>query len=137
MRTKWERINRTHGKRKSNYPSFDKALDLHFGYDLPNDKEDLKRRMKDYGFLVRNDVKEDVTDLQSQHAWNYLVKKYFPYQKEITDYYGTETYSVNRKTKKPNYVYRASRNIEYKGKKYRRGQFMPNQSMLEGVEDND
>jgi len=130
MKSKWERINRQHGKRKSNYPSFDKALDLHFGYDLPKDKEELKERMKDYGFLVRDNVKEDVTELQSNHAWEHLVKKYFPHQKDITDYYRTETYGINRKTKKPNYVYRANRNIEYKGKKYKRGQFLPKQEML-------
>jgi len=129
--SKWERINRTHGKRKSNYPSMDRALDLHFGYDLPKDKDELKKKMKDYGFLIRDNVKEEVTDLQINHSWNYLVRKYFPQQKEITDYYRTETYGVSKKTKKPVYVYRANKNIEYKGKKYRRGQFLPSQEMLD------
>jgi hypothetical protein len=128
--SKWERINREHGRRKSNYKSFDKALDLHFAYDTPTNKRTLSDKMKDYGFHTVNNEKDEPTDKQLNHAWDYILKNYLPKQKEITDYYQTETTGISHKTKKVNYRYRASRNIEYKGKKYRKGQFLPSQRML-------
>lgn len=128
--TKWERINRQHGKRKSNYKSFDKALDLHFKYDTPTNKKDLSNDMEKYGFHVVDNKKDTTTDKQLNHAWEYILKHYLPKQKEITDYYKVETTGISHITRKPNYRYRATRNIIYKNKKYRKGQFMPKQEML-------
>jgi hypothetical protein len=129
--SKWERINREHGRRKSNYKSFDKALDLHFSYDTPTNKRTLSDKMKDYGFHTVNNEKDEPTDKQLNHAWDYILKNYLPKQKEITDYYQTETTGISQRTKKVNYRYRANRNIEYKGKRYRKGQFLPKQEMLD------
>jgi hypothetical protein len=131
MKTRWERINREHGRRKSNYKSFDKALDLHFSYDTPTNKDDLSNKMTDYGFHVVDNDKESPTDKQLNHAWEYILKNYLPKQKEITDYYQVETTGISHTTRKPNYRYRATRNIIYKNKKYRKGQFMPKQEMLD------
>lgn len=129
--SKWERINTQRNRRKNNYPSFDRAIDLHFQYDTPNNKEDLEGEMERYGFHVVDNEKQTPTEKQLNHAWEYILKKYLPKQKEITDYRGSsEVYGISNKTKKPNYRYRANRNFIYKGKKYKKGQFI-SQTMLE------
>ena len=117
---KWERINSRN--RRSNYPSFEKSLDLHFGDKPPKNKEELSKLMKDYAFRIASikGVQEKIepTEKQLNYAWTYISRKYFPYQEHIEDYYRTETY-------RKKYVYRANKNIEYKNKKYRKGQFLP------------
>jgi hypothetical protein len=124
---KWERIESR--KRHSNYPSFEKSLDLHFGDEPPKNKEQLNRLMKDYAFRVSSikgiQEKVEPTDKQLNYAWNYIKSKYFPYQPHIEDYYRIETYGFYVKTRKPRYIYRATKNIEINNKKYRKGQFIP------------
>ncbi len=118
MNRKWERVNSQ--RRKSNYPSFERALDLHFGNNPPNKIEELNRLMTDYAFRVKDNEKLEPTEKQLNHAWQYIKRNYFPQQQIIDNYYRTEKY-------KKAYVYRANKNIEYKGKKYRKGQFIPKQ----------
>jgi len=131
MKSRWERINRTHGRRKSNYKSFDKAIEVNFAYDTPTNKRKLSDKMKDYGFHVVDSIKKEPTDKQLNHAWEFILKHYLPKQKDITDYYKIETTGISHITRKPNYRYRATRNITYKNKKYKKGQFMPKQEMLD------
>jgi len=130
QKKKWEHINKRQ-RRKSNYPSFDRSLTVHFAHDTPTNKKDLTDKMKDYGFYVVDNKKLEPTEKQLNHAWDFILKHYLPKQKEITDYYGVETTGISHKTRKPNYRYRATRNIVYKDKKYRKGQFMPKQEMLD------
>lgn len=122
--SKWERINKQHGNRKSNYPSFDKALDLYFGDNPPTSKEKLRDGLRNHAFHVIDNERQDPTDKQLNHSWEYIKKNYFPEQKHVEDYYSTETY-------RKRYVYRANKNIIIKGKKYRKGQFTPKQEMLD------
>jgi hypothetical protein len=131
QKQKWTSVNKKYGKRRSNYPSFDKFLDIHFAYDTPTNRDALSNKMQEYGFHIKDNRKEPPTDKQLCHAWDYILIKYLPKQKEITDYYSTETFGISHKTKRVNYRYRASKNIEYKGKKYRKGQFLPSQRMLD------
>lgn len=123
MRTgKWETLNRK--KRTSNYSSMDKALDLHFGDNPPESREKLNKLLKDYAFHVVNNTKENPTEKQLDYSWNFIKRNYFPQQKHVEDYYRIEQY-------KKSYVYRANKNIIVKGKKYKKGQFIPKQEMLD------
>lgn len=116
MSKKWQRIDKK--VRKNNYPSFDRALDLHFSDNPPNKLEDLKRLMKDYAFRTKDNEKLEPTDKQLDHAWRFIKQNYFPQQILMDNYFKAEKYRTY-------YVYRANKNVEYKGKKYRKGQFLP------------
>lgn len=113
---KWEIVNKR--ARKENYTSFYKYIDYCFSENTPSEREELRSLMTEKGFRTKDNEKLDVTTKQVDKAWEYIQKTYFPRQTFITDYYKTEKY-------RKYYVYRATRNIEYKGKKYKRGQFLP------------
>lgn len=132
-KSKWESINRRtrRGGTKEEYDSFDKYLNIKFSYDTPTKKEVLSDKMQEYGFHVYEGEHLEPTDKQLDYAWDFILKHYLPKQEEITDYYKVETTGISHKTKKPNYRYRATGNIIYKNKKYRKGQFMPKQEMLD------
>lgn len=132
-KSKWESVNRRTRRRgtKEEYDSFDKYLNLKFSYDTPTKKEVLSDKMQVYGFHVYEGEYLEPTDKQLDYAWDFILKHYLPKQKEITDYYNVETTGISHITRKPNYRYRATRNIIYKNKKYRKGQFMPKQEMLD------
>lgn len=131
-RSKWKYVESRTRRRgtKEEYTSFDKYLDLKFSYETPTNKDDLSDKMKQYGFHVFEGEHLEPTYKQLDYAWDFILKHYLPKQKDITDYYKIETTGISHITRKPNYRYRATRNIIYKNKKYRKGQFMPKQEML-------
>lgn len=105
-------------RKDSNYPSFDKSLDIDFGKYPPETKRELALLMMNLKYRVYKGNKEMPSEKQINYAWEYLIKTYNIEQKKISDYYVTE--------KRDTYhVHRATRNIYVYGKLYRKGQFLP------------
>lgn len=105
-------------RRDSNYPSFEKSLDLDFGKYPPENKRELSLLMMNLKYHVIKNEKQPPTKKQLDYSWDYLVRSYNIEQKKISDYYVTE----QRKTY---HVHRATRNIYVYGKMYKKGQFLP------------
>jgi len=101
----------------SNYPSFERNLDLDFKRYPPKIKEELKISMLNLKYHVVKGDKEYPTQRQLDYAWNYLKKQgYIQEQKRIELHFRVEKYH-----------YRATKNFYYKGKLYKNGQYIPKQ----------
>lgn len=105
---------------KSNYPGFHRALTIDFKYIQPETKEELKIRMMDLRYHLVKDEKKTPTDKQVNHAWDFIQNNLVQKQRELPKDIWYERNVYNK-----HYVFRATTEVLFEGKKYRKGQFLP------------
>lgn len=112
-------------KKRSNYTSFRKYLLLEFEDLEIDNKQHLGVLMMNRHFRTFTDKKtgvlEDGYPTKPQLDFAYKVLKGISIQTEIVKYYVKESYRGRN-------VYRANRETTIKGKKYRKGQFLPKEN---------
>lgn len=108
-------------RRKEDYNSFERNLDIDFKGMQPQTKKELSILMLNLKYRTKKGNKLHPTDKQLDYAWNYLKDKYsWGKQKLLEHWYISESY-------KKRTVFRATEERTVKGKKYRKGQFIPRQ----------
>lgn len=111
-------------RKPSNYKGFERALDIDFGRFPPENKTALRGLMKQFKYHVVKGDKENPTEKQLNHAWEYLKRNYISEQKTIEYNYRTEHY---QRGENKIYIYRATQDLTIGEKTYRKGQFLPKQ----------
>lgn len=102
---------------KEVYKSFRKNLDFIWEDSEPDNKELLKKLMRERSFHESRGVRLEPTYKQLEVAWDYLKSKYKTERLEDIKF-RLEKYRTHS-------IRRFTQPVIYKGKRYRKGQFVP------------